>query len=84
MDIARVAVALTVIVGGVLHATGVAVASGVAVALLDFPVFFTARRRGVDLQKLAWAESPFGAESKKGPQAPPPSLYAGEPGISQS
>ena len=39
MDIARVAVALTVIVGGVLHATGVAVASGIVVALLGFPVF---------------------------------------------
>ena len=38
VDIARVAVALTVIVGGVLHATGVAVASGIVVAL-DFPVF---------------------------------------------
>ena len=42
MDIASVAVALTVIVGGVLHATGVAVASGIVGALLDFPVFFTA------------------------------------------
>ena len=39
MDIARVAVALTVIVGGVLHATGVAVASGIAVALLIFRFF---------------------------------------------
>ena len=39
VDIARVAVSLTVVVGGVLHTTGFAVASGIVVALLDFPVF---------------------------------------------